>query len=121
MIGFGYQIAPLDLLPPVDYYFCLKSVGMERRFAAIPAADVAGSLRMMGEGPGGYARHLKQYRELIGGAIQIQRGRIFGIARDSLIADLPAPVEALRCAIKFKSASGSASTDYDAEAWNAIG
>ena len=84
---------------------------MERRLAAILAADVAGYSRMMGENEEATLETLKQYRELIGGLIQIHRGRIFGIAGDSLIADFASPVEALRCAIKIQQDIDSRNRD----------
>jgi adenylate cyclase len=75
---------------------------MERRLAAILAADVAGYSRMMGEDEEATVTRLKQHRELIDGLIQAHRGRIFGTAGDSIVADFASPVEAVRCAIKIQ-------------------
>jgi adenylate cyclase len=75
---------------------------VQRRLAAILAADVAGYSRMMGENEEATLATLRQYRELIDGLIQTHQGRIFGSAGDSVVADFASPVEALRCAIKMQ-------------------
>ena len=75
---------------------------MERRLVAILAADVVGYSRMMGENEEATLATLKKYRQLMDGLIHNHRGRIFGTAGDSVIAEFSSPVEALRCAIEIQ-------------------
>ncbi|MCH9053473.1 MAG: adenylate/guanylate cyclase domain-containing protein [Proteobacteria bacterium] len=75
---------------------------VERRLAAILAADVVGYSRLMGEDEEATLRTLKAYRELIDGLIANHRGRVFGSAGDSVIAEFASPVEAVRCAIEIQ-------------------
>jgi len=74
---------------------------MERRLAAILAADVVGYSRLMGDDEEGTARRLKAYREVIDELIVGHHGRVFGSAGDSVIAEFASPVEAVRCAVEI--------------------
>ena len=71
---------------------------MERRLAAILAADVVGYSRLVGADEEGTLRTLRAYREVIDELVAAHRGRIFGTAGDSVIAEFASPVEAVRCA-----------------------
>ncbi len=71
---------------------------MERRLAAILAADVVGYSRLVGEDEEGTLRMLGACREVIDGAVTEHHGRVFGSAGDSVIAEFASPVEAVRCA-----------------------
>ena len=51
---------------------------MERRLAAIFAADVVGYSRLMGEDEEGTLARLKAYRETIDGLISSKQFRVFG-------------------------------------------
>ena len=51
---------------------------IERRLAAILAADVAGYSRLMGEDEEGTLATLKSYRSVIDELIQTHDGRVFG-------------------------------------------
>jgi TolB-like protein/TPR repeat protein len=75
---------------------------MERRLAAILAADVVGYSRLMEADEEGTLRLLSAYREIIDGLIADHRGRVFGSAGDSVIAEFASPVEAMRCAVKIQ-------------------
>ena len=75
---------------------------VQRRLAAILAADVVGYSRLMGEDEEATLRTLKAYREVIDGLIANHRGRVFGSAGDSVIAEFASPVEAVRCAIEIQ-------------------
>ena len=72
---------------------------MERRLAAILAADVAGYSRLMEADEEATLSSLGAYRQVIDGLIEIHRGRVFGTAGDSVIAEFASPVEAVRCAV----------------------
>ena len=73
---------------------------VERRLAAILAADVAGYSRLMGEDEAGTLSRLKTLRrELIDPKIAEHRGRIVKTTGDGLLIEFPSVVErgALRC------------------------
>jgi TolB-like protein/class 3 adenylate cyclase/Flp pilus assembly protein TadD len=72
---------------------------MERRLAAILAADVVGYSRLMEADEEATARTLSTYREIIEGLVAGHHGRVFGSAGDSIIAEFASPVEAVRCAV----------------------
>ena len=74
---------------------------MERRLAAILAADVVGYSRLMGEDEEGTLATLNACRKVIDGLVSDHRGRVFGGAGDSVIAELASPVEAVRCGVEF--------------------
>ena len=75
---------------------------MERRLAAILAADVVGYSRLVGEDEEGTLRTLSACREVIDGLVASHHGRIFGSAGDSVIAEFASPVEAVRCAVNIQ-------------------
>ena len=71
---------------------------MERRLAAILATDVVGYSRLVHADEEGTLRTLRAYREIIDGLVSLHRGRIFGSAGDSVVAEFASPVKAVRCA-----------------------
>ncbi len=75
---------------------------MERRLAAILAADVVGYSRLVGEDEEGTLRTLGACREVIDGLVTEHRGRVFGSAGDSVVAEFSSPVEAVRCAANIQ-------------------
>jgi class 3 adenylate cyclase/TolB-like protein len=75
---------------------------MERRLAAILAADVVGYSRLMEADEEATARTLSTYREVIEGLVASHHGRVFGGAGDSVIAEFGSPVEAVRCAVEIQ-------------------
>ncbi|MCH9052411.1 MAG: adenylate/guanylate cyclase domain-containing protein, partial [Proteobacteria bacterium] len=75
---------------------------MERRLAAILAADVVGYSRLVGEDEEGTLRTLSTCREVIDGLVASHHGRVFGSAGDSVIAEFASPVEAVRCAVNIQ-------------------
>ena len=75
---------------------------MERRLAAILAADVVGYSRLMEADEEATLTTLNTYRQVIDGLIVNYRGRVFGSAGDSVIAEFASPVEAVRCAIDIQ-------------------
>lgn len=60
---------------------------VERKLAAIFAADIAGYSRLMGQDEVGTLARLKACREIIDRLIAAHRGRIFNTAGDSVVAD----------------------------------
>ncbi len=76
---------------------------MERRLAAILAADVVGYSRLMEADEEATLTTLNAYRQVIDGLIADHRGRVFGSAGDSVVAEFASPVEAVRCAIAIQT------------------
>ncbi len=64
---------------------------MERRLAAILAADVVGYSRLMEADEEATVSTLSTYREIIEGLVASHHGRMFGSAGDSVIAEFARP------------------------------
>src|SRR5688500_4290869 len=78
---------------------------MERRLAAILAADVVGYSRLMERDEAGTFQRLRQRRmELIEPAISRHRGRIFKLMGDGLLAEFASAVDAVQCAASIQQA-----------------
>src|SRR5688572_23073478 len=71
----------------------------ERRLLAIFAADVVGYSRLMRADEQGTLRALQADREIIDRLITEHRGRIANTAGDSILAEFPSVVDAVRCAL----------------------
>jgi adenylate cyclase len=72
---------------------------VERRLAAVLAADVAGYSRLMGEDEAGTLARLRTHRrELIDPKIAAHRGRIVKTTGDGMLVEFPSVVEAVACA-----------------------
>ncbi len=75
---------------------------MERRLAAILAADVVGYTRLMGEDEAGTLERLKSLRkEVVQPKIAERKGRIVKLMGDGLLAEFPSVVEAVQCAVEI--------------------
>src|SRR5215472_15963028 len=78
---------------------------VERRLAAILAADVAGYSRLMSVDEEGTHERLKtHFRGLINPKIEEHRGRIVKNTGDGLLAEFPSAVNAVRCAVEIQRA-----------------
>jgi adenylate cyclase len=77
---------------------------MERRLAAILAADVVGYSRLVQADEEGTLSRLAACREAIDSLVMDHRGRVFGSAGDSVVAEFASPVEAVRCAANIQQA-----------------
>ena len=75
---------------------------MERRLAAILAADVAGYGRLMGVDEEGTLSALRAHREVAVGLVATHRGLVFAAAADSVVAEFPGVVEAIHCAVEIQ-------------------
>jgi adenylate cyclase len=76
---------------------------VQRRLAAILAADVAGYSRLMGADEEGTHEQLKAHlRELVDPKIKEHRGRTVKNTGDGLLAEFPSVVEAVRCAAELQ-------------------
>jgi adenylate cyclase len=75
---------------------------MERKLAAILAADVAGYGRLMGVDEEGTLTALRAHREVVDGLVATHRGLVFGGGDDSMLAEFPGAVEAIHCAVEIQ-------------------
>src|ERR1700759_3306271 len=76
---------------------------MERRLAAILAADVVGYSRLMGADEAGTLAALKIIRsDLIEPAIAKHQGRIVKLTGDGILAEFPSVVSGLACAVEMQ-------------------
>jgi len=76
---------------------------MERRLAAIFAADVAGYSRLIGADEEGTLARLQAHRrELIDPKIAEHQGRIVKTTGDGVLAEFASPVKAVRCAVEVQ-------------------
>ena len=71
----------------------------KRKLAAILSADVQGYSRLMGEDEEGTIRTLKVYLEVVTGSTQRHGGRVVSTGGDSVLAEFPSVVDAVRCAV----------------------
>ena len=78
----------------------------ERRLAAIFAADVEGYSRLMRADEVGTLRTLTAHREVMDRLIAEHRGRIANTAGDSVLAEFPSVVDAVKCAVAVQEALG---------------
>src|SRR5262249_27846797 len=79
---------------------------VERKLAAILAADIAGYSRLIGlDEEGTLARLRELRRELIDPIIAEYRGRIVKTTGDGLLVEFPSIVDAVRCAIVVQRAT----------------
>jgi TolB-like protein/class 3 adenylate cyclase/Flp pilus assembly protein TadD len=85
---------------------------VERRLAAILAADVAGYSRLMGVDEEGTLAALKAYRrELIDPKISEHRGRIVKSTGDGALVEFASAVDAVRCAMEIQRAMAERNAD----------
>ena len=76
---------------------------MERRLAAILAADVVGYSHLMGEDEMGTLEALKAHRkELLDPKVAEHHGRVVKLIGDGTLAEFPSVVEAVQCAVEIQ-------------------
>ncbi len=77
---------------------------VQRRLAAILAADVAGYSRLMGaDEEGTRARFNAHLNQLIEPAIASRRGRVVKTTGDALLVEFASVVDAVQCAVEIQS------------------
>src|SRR5271165_1494195 len=72
---------------------------MNRKIAAIMAADIVGYSKLVAEDEEETLRRLASYRAVFDDFITRCSGRVFNTAGDAILAEFPSAVEAVRCAI----------------------
>ena len=82
----------------------MEPQGIERRLAAILAADVVGYSRLMGADEEGTLTTLRGCRKLIEKSVEQFHGRVVGSAGDSVLVEFYSAIEAVRCALAIQVA-----------------
>jgi class 3 adenylate cyclase len=80
----------------------IKEKLVKRKIAALMAADIAEYSRLVAEDEEETLRRLSAYRSVTDEFIKRASGRIFNTAGDSVLAEFPSTVEAVRCAIDIQ-------------------
>jgi adenylate cyclase len=89
----------------------LEAPPLQRKLAAILAADVEGYSRLMHVNEEQTLAILTSHRTVVDGLIESANGQIFGTAGDSVLAEFPSVVQAFNCAIAIQLAIGRANAD----------
>src|SRR5260370_40874151 len=77
---------------------------IQRKLAAILAADVHQFSKLMGEDEAGTLAHLRACRQIVDAIIAEHHGRIVGSAGDSVVAEIASAVSPVLCAVEFQRA-----------------
>jgi class 3 adenylate cyclase/Tfp pilus assembly protein PilF len=85
---------------------------VKRKIAALLAADIAGYSRLIAEDEEETLRRLRDYQGAFTGYIERAGGRVFKTAGDSILAEFPSAVDALRCAIEVQESLRSRNLAY---------
>ena len=89
---------------------------VDRRLAAIFAADIAGYSRLMASDEEGTLRQLKAHRkQLIDPKITEHRGRIVKTTGDGALVEFVSVVDAVRCAVDIQRGMSQRNTDVPAD------
>ena len=89
---------------------------VQRRIAAILAADVVGYSRLMELDENGTLALLKARRkEVLEPAVNSRKGRIFKVSGDGVLVEFASAVDAAGCAIELQAAMGAANAGQPAE------
>src|SRR5215469_18261621 len=115
MVYRGSDISPSRAILPVGRCRTLEAHSVERKLAAIFAADVEGYSRLMGRNEVGTLGTLNQYRAIVDRLIASHRGRIFNTAGDSVLADFASAVDAVQCAVAVQDAIAKENADCGAD------
>ena len=101
----------------------MEAPPLERKLAAILAADVAGYSRMMGIDEEGTLSTLSAYRTITDTFITQHGGRICGTAGDSVLAEFSSVFAAVQCAVDIQRSVANANEELteDRRMWFRIG
>jgi len=80
-----------------------SSGSMNRRLAAILAADIAGYSRLMGEDEAATVRDLKGHQAAVLPLVSRYGGRIIDTAGDGILAEFPSVINATECAVEIQT------------------
>ncbi len=76
---------------------------VERRLAAVLAADVAGYSRLMGTDEVGTARTLREHRAVTDALVAKHAGRIVKTTGDGVLLEFPSVIDAVECAVAVQA------------------
>ena len=92
--------------------FILSSERVDRRLAAVLAADVAGYSRLMGLNEERTLANLKSFRKtLVDPSIAAHRGRIVKTTGDGMLVEFASAVDAARCAVEVQRGMAAQNAD----------
>src|SRR5262252_2846940 len=83
---------------------------IERRLAAILAADVAGYSRLMGTDEAGTAKALREHRAAVDPIVAGHGGRIVKTTGDGVLLEFPSVVAAVECAVAVQAVMAERNT-----------
>jgi adenylate cyclase len=87
---------------------------IERRLAAILAADIAGYSRMMGDDEAGTLSLLRQLRgKVLDPAVAWHRGRIVKVMGDGVLVEFASVVDAVNCAVAIQESLSAFNAERD--------
>ncbi len=89
----------------------MEAPSLERRLAAILAADVEGYSRLMHQDEEATMTTLSARRAVVDELIAQHRGRIANTAGDSVLAEFPSVLDAVSCALEIQAALAVANAD----------
>src|SRR5712664_2128154 len=81
----------------------LSGSRVERRLAAVVAADVAGFSRLMGLDEVGTARTLREHRTVTDALVAKHGGRLVKTTGDGVLLEFPSVVDAVECAVAVQA------------------
>jgi TolB-like protein/class 3 adenylate cyclase len=84
---------------------------VERRLAAIVAADVAGYSRLMGADEVGTARTLREHRAVTDALVAKHGGRLVKSTGDGVLLEFPSVVDAVECAVAVQTVMAERNQD----------
>ena len=108
--------APFVVTPVACYIVVMNRPAVERRLAAILAADMVGYSRLMEADETGTLARLKTHRlELIDPAIAQNNGRLIKTAGDGMLVEFPSVADAVACAAEIQRRMAARNSDVAAE------
>jgi class 3 adenylate cyclase len=93
----------------------LTAERVERRLAAVLAADVAGYSRLMGADEVGTARALREHRKVTDALVAKHGGRLVKSTGDGVFLEFPSVVDAVECAVAVQAAMVERNEDVPAD------
>ncbi|MGO6816542.1 adenylate/guanylate cyclase domain-containing protein [Rhizobium brockwellii] len=90
----------------------MEAPPLERKLAAILAADVEGYSRLMNANEEHTLALLTHHRAIIDRLIEASHGQIFGTAGDSVLAEFPSVVQAFDCAVAIQQSLWQANNRF---------
>jgi class 3 adenylate cyclase/pimeloyl-ACP methyl ester carboxylesterase len=84
---------------------------MQRRLAAILAADIEGYSRLMGEDEAATVRDLKGHQAVVLPMVGQHGGRVIDTAGDGILAEFPSVTGAIECAVEIQTVMAQRNVD----------